>query len=117
MVRYYAAYSCRAHRAPRPNGAGTEAAPEQTEPVPQQTGRTQPLPNTRRASWARLLRRVLEVDPLLCPCGGRLRIVSFITQPDVIDRILAHLQSESSTAFDPFECQQARSPPTAYLDE
>ena len=25
----------------------------------------------RRASWARLLRKIFEVDPLLCACGAR----------------------------------------------
>lgn len=32
----------------------------------------------RRKSWARLIRRVYEVDPLLCPCGKRMRVVGFI---------------------------------------
>ena len=39
--------------------------------------------------WAELLRRILEVDPLACPrCGEEMRIVSFITEPKTIDRIL-----------------------------
>ena len=39
---------------------------------------------TRRAlapmpSWARLIRRVYEVDPLLCPfCGAEMKILAFI---------------------------------------
>ena len=36
----------------------------------------------RRASWARLLRKLFEVDPLLCPrCGDALAIVAVITEP------------------------------------
>jgi hypothetical protein len=31
----------------------------------------------RRASWARLLRKIFEVDPLLCTCGAQMKIVSF----------------------------------------
>jgi len=27
-----------------------------------------------------------QADRLVCPCGGRLRIVSFITDPRVVDR-------------------------------
>jgi hypothetical protein len=114
MVRYYAAYSCRAHRAPRPHRAGLGPKQTETRPPAVQAHPGPCAPNTRRASWARLLRRVLEVDPLLCPCGGRLRVVSFITQPDVIDRILAHLHSDRSTAFDPFEGRKARSPPNVH---
>ena len=41
----------------------------------------------------RLLRRILEVDPLLCPrCGVRLQVISVITEPRVVDRILAHVR-------------------------
>jgi len=33
------------------------------------------------------------VDPLYCPaCGGQLRIISFIEEPKIIDRIIAHLE-------------------------
>jgi len=40
-----------------------------------------------------MIRKVNEVDPLLCPsCGGRMRIVSFIEDPKVIDRIIRHLE-------------------------
>ncbi len=44
--------------------------------------------------WAELLRHIFEVDPLMCPRCGKMtmRIVAFITQPKVIDRILDHLR-------------------------
>ncbi|MEE8104664.1 MAG: hypothetical protein V3T86_03920, partial [Planctomycetota bacterium] len=43
----------------------------------------------RRRSWARLLRKVLEVDPLLCPdCRVEMQIVSVITETVVVDSIL-----------------------------
>jgi len=56
-----------------------------------------------RRSWARLLRKIFEVDPLLCPCGARMKIVSIITQPRIVDRILRHLRSHRCQARDPFE--------------
>ena len=41
--------------------------------------------------WKRLW--VYEVDPLLCPtCGGRMRIIAFIEEPKVIDKIIRHLK-------------------------
>jgi hypothetical protein len=46
-----------------------------------------------RRRWAALIRRIWQVDPLTCPrCGGRMKIVSFIspTQRHVIDKILTH---------------------------
>ncbi len=53
-----------------------------------------PLPN--RMAWADLLQRVFEVDALRCPdCGGRMRILSAITEPDVARRILACLDMPS----------------------
>ena len=49
-----------------------------------------PLREARRR-WAELLRRILEIEPLACPhCGQPMRIVAFITEPKVIDRILDH---------------------------
>jgi len=46
-----------------------------------------------RRRWAELIRRVYEVDPLVCPrCGSEMRVIGFITQPALIDRILDHLR-------------------------
>jgi len=45
------------------------------------------------STWARLIKRVYEVDPLCCSqCGGQMKIISFIErhQADVIERILRH---------------------------
>ena len=40
-----------------------------------------------------MIRKVYEVDPLLCPSwGGRMRIVSCIEEPKTIDRIIRHLE-------------------------
>ena len=46
-----------------------------------------------RCAWARLIRKVYLVDPLTCPkCGGPLRILSFIDNPGVIEKIRRHLK-------------------------
>ena len=54
-----------------------------------------PSPEQRRRmrrAWAQLIKRVYEVDPLVCPdCGADMRIISFILDPIVIDSILSHL--------------------------
>jgi hypothetical protein len=63
-----------------------------------------------RSTWARLIKKIFEADPLLCPCGGRMRIVSFITDPRVVDRILRHRKSGRCKTRDPFE---PRPPPGA----
>ena len=45
-----------------------------------------------RMGWARLLRRVFDIDLEHCPqCGGEFRIIAAIEEPAVIVRILTHL--------------------------
>jgi hypothetical protein len=49
-------------------------------------------PSVAKRAWARLIKQVYEVDPLLCPrCAGTMRIIAFIEQPAVIAKSLAHL--------------------------
>ena len=43
-------------------------------------------------SWARLLKRVFDIDIEHCPnCGGALKIIAAIEDPPVIVKILSHL--------------------------
>ncbi len=44
-----------------------------------------------RMSWARLLKRVFDIDVERCACGGKLKIIAAIEDPVVIVRILTHL--------------------------
>ena len=45
-----------------------------------------------RMSWARLLKRVFDIDIKRCPnCGGALKIIAAIEDPPVIVKILSHL--------------------------
>jgi hypothetical protein len=48
------------------------------------------------------------VDSLQCNCGAEMKIISFITDPRVVDRILRHRESQECRARDPFE---PRAPP------
>ena len=53
-------------------------------------------------SWAKLLKRVFEIDMEHCPnCGGELKIITTILEQPVIEKILTHLGL------------QARAPPRA----
>ena len=55
-----------------------------------------------RLSWAKLLKRVFELDLEHCPnCGGELKIIAAILEQPVIEKILTHLGL------------QARAPPRA----
>ena len=44
-----------------------------------------------RMTWARLLKRVFDIDIERCACGGRLKLIAVIEEPAVIERILTHL--------------------------
>jgi len=45
-----------------------------------------------RKGWARLIQKICEVAPLVCPKGkGTMRIIRFIEDPSVIRDILTHL--------------------------
>jgi hypothetical protein len=87
-VRYYGYYSnkARGQRRKLPNSpaAITPVAPPETEP--------DDFRRHARRAWARLIRKVYLTDPLTCPkCGGTMRIIAFIDDPPVIEKILRHL--------------------------
>jgi Putative transposase/Transposase zinc-binding domain len=44
-----------------------------------------------RMTWARLLKRVFDIDVEQCQCGGKLKLIAVIEEPAVIDKILTHL--------------------------
>ncbi|MEJ2428678.1 MAG: hypothetical protein P8075_07145 [Deltaproteobacteria bacterium] len=46
-----------------------------------------------RKNWARLIRKIYEVDPLVCPkCNYQMRILSFMEDQAMISKILKHLR-------------------------
>ena len=46
----------------------------------------------RREEWGEMIRKVYEVDALLCPqCGGTMKVIAFITDYEAVDRIIDHL--------------------------
>jgi len=103
LTRAYGFYS---HRA---RGARARAAAKTGEQQPDDHSE-QPPPKPARppaASWARLMRRILEIDPLLClRCGAPMKIIAFLTEPDVVHKIVRHI--ENGGGGDPCE---ARAPP------
>jgi hypothetical protein len=45
-------------------------------------------------NWARLIQKIYEMDALTCPkCQGRMKIIAFIEDEEVIEKILKHLGS------------------------
>jgi hypothetical protein len=66
-----------------------------------------------RSRWARLLARIYEAFPLLCPgCGAEMRILAFSTAAEPVDVILRHLGLPAT----PPPLSPARGPPQHDLD-
>lgn len=81
--------------------------PEDPEPQLPDVGPSRPSP------WAALLARIYEVFPLICPaCGTALTFISFLTDPEPITRILAHIGEPTSPPL----IHPARGPPQAEFD-
>jgi hypothetical protein len=50
----------------------------------------------RKLTWAKLIQKVYEIDPLICQfCRTEMKIISFITEYSVIKKILTHINYES----------------------
>ena len=60
-------------------------------------------------TWTQRLKRVFAIDIETCPvCGGKLRVIACIEDPEVIARILDHVRQRDGTELP----QQPRAPPT-----
>ena len=93
LVRYYGAWS-NARRVSARAAASSAASPEQAQALPQDdSDGAEEFARARRRSWARLIKKVYEADPLVCPrCAGPLKILSLIGDAPVIEKTLRHLK-------------------------
>jgi hypothetical protein len=102
LTRFYGAYSNRLRKRYRKEDGEVTVRPVED---------AHRLPKSR-ASWARLLKMVFEVDPLTCRrCGAAMKVIAVITAPALIDRLLKHVRGKAEEhGEDPFD---ARAPPAA----
>jgi len=64
----------------KPGGFPLRMVEEELRPIPSK-------------GWAEMIRKVYEVDPMLCPqCGGTMKVVAFIADFAVVDKIIDHLK-------------------------
>ena len=80
----------------------------------ERAGNDQPRSHdTSRIAWAKLLARIGEHVPLECPaCGGDIRLITFITDPAPIRKILTHL----GEPLEPPPLAPARGPPIDWAE-
>ncbi len=91
MVRYYGYYS-NVSRGKRKKQDQDELTPSILEPVEDPDFSGEWSSKEYRQNWARLIQKIYEVDPLTCPkCKGRMSILAFIKDEEVVEKILKHL--------------------------
>ena len=94
-LRYYGAASSTIRRGGR-KGRLAENETQAAGSAPPEDAEESGYVKARRKTWAQLLVRVCGVDALRCErCGGRMRIIAWITDPEVIERILRHVGKRS----------------------
>jgi len=85
-VRYYGFLSNAARGRRRKEQEGEDPLPTVLKPEAPPEG------FGKNSAWATFIQKVYEVDPLECPrCSAQMRVISFITDPLVVRRILEHL--------------------------
>ncbi len=100
LVRYWGYYSnvSRGKRRAAPRRLALTAAPGDESlsatgsPTALPTADDEPFRRRARLTWAALIKKVYEVDPLLCPfCGAEMKVIAFITEYPAVCRILEHV--------------------------
>jgi hypothetical protein len=94
-----------AARSGHPGGAGKKKGVSERNPAERHQAMT----------WAQRLKRVFRIDIEQCErCGGKVRIIASIEDPQVIGRILAHLEQTKQArgaVADLTTAHRARGPP------
>jgi hypothetical protein len=89
MVRYYGLYA-NAHRG---KAKKASLSPSALRIVEEELRR---LPSK---GWAAMILKVYEVDPMVCPkCGSRMKVVAFLMEYAVVDRISDNLNVRGGEA-------------------
>ncbi len=89
LIRYYGWYSNKSRGMRKKAEVDASAEPATESEVSASAAAATRCSQT----WAMLIKRVYEVDPLSCPkCGGQMKVVAFLEPPqsDVIEEILRH---------------------------
>jgi hypothetical protein len=106
MVRYYGWYSNKMR------GVRTRTLLEDAPAkIPRPTLSPPPPRRLPSKKWRDLIQQVWHTDPLRCPvCQNVMRVIALIDQPEVVEKILRHLDLWTGSAAE----SKARPPPTAH---
>jgi hypothetical protein len=74
-------------------------------------------PATAPLTWAQRLKRVFEIDFSLCPlCGRQLRVIGNITDPNLIRKVLDHVNSRAPPRLPPPRAESHQTPPDLFAE-
>ncbi len=105
LIRYYGLYSNRTKGKAVKDGSlakfGYKVTSERkTSKNPEHKMETVSAKASQR-SWARLIQKVYEVDPLICEkCGHEMRVIAVITNPHEVQKVLECLKRNHAPPFD-----------------
>ena len=106
-LRQRAKYRARVTPARRGRGNRQDIREDPEAPTPAECGAAM--------TWAQRLKRVFGIDIETCPaCGGAVRIIACVENPDVIEKILTHLDTKA-TASEATRRPPCRVPPQRLL--
>ena len=107
LIRYYGLYSSRMKGKANKDGNlvkfGYNPAPahERAQNKDSNTEMETVSSKASRQSWARLIQKVYEVDPMVCPkCNHPLKVIAVITDPHEVGKILECLKRNHAPPFD-----------------
>ena len=91
LIRYYGWYSNKSRGVRRKQAEAAAAAAESPPGASSRDAGPAPVRSRASQTWAMLIKRVYEIEPLICPrCSGQMKIVAFLEPPQghVIEKIL-----------------------------
>ncbi len=106
IARYYGLYSSRSRGKATKDGSldkfGWGAISEEEPKKEPEENPVETLSEKKsKQTWARLIKKIYEVDLLICPkCGFEMAVLAIITNPEEIQKILTHLRKNKSPPFD-----------------
>ena len=106
LIRYYGIYSSRSRGKAGKDGGldkfGWGTGPEEEPQKKPEENPVETLSEKKsKQTWAGLIKKIYEVDPLICPkCGFEMAVLAIITNPEEIQKILTHLRKNKSPPFD-----------------
>lgn len=90
--RYFGKYAARTRAAERRQNELKQKLLCTNNSVDEEIAPSAEPPPKASSSWAALIKRVYEVDPLLCDkCGGSMRIMAFLQQEREINKLMDNL--------------------------